>query len=631
MTLWPVSQPRFFMEIRFVTVVLSLMLILSASVSSFAQRTLVVTKTDDTSDGVCDVDCSLREAVIAAGPGNIIVFSGLFNSPQTITLTGGQIAVTKNLTIDGPGTVYLSVSGNNAGRILKISGGVTVNLSGMNFRDGRVGATVAESGGGAILLEGNSTLNLTDMEFMNNFAFNTQSQFGYGGAVCAFEGCTINIDRVYMHNNTARDGAAVRGGDGSGSVSIKDSTINNNIGEAVTGVMVVAGDSTFSRNSETGISGQHLTLTNSTVKGNGTGVSGGTSSGQLLIDKCVIEDNGVEFNDGRGGGVVNASFAGVIRNTVIRNNKKRQDGAGGGITTIRTLYVINSSVIQNTAADGGGIMNSSGHLFLTNSTVSGNVAEGFTPTSLGGGIYSLVNGANPSGQITITNSTIANNFASKGGGIYHESTNQARIRNSIIAGNTNTSAMEKDVSGVFISEGVNLIGTVSGSSGWSTADLLNQDPIIAPLGNNGSGSYTHALLPGSPAINAGDNSFAVDPLTMVSLITDQRGFQRFFGLPSAVVDIGSHEANYSSSPVTVSGRVTTSTGRGANMTRVKLDDDAGNIFYTQTNSAGFYRLPSLQPGTTYTIAISHKLYKFSSPQSFTADQNRNDLDFIGAF
>ena len=51
--------------------------------------TLVVTKTADTNDGICDTDCSLREAVTAAAVGDTIVFSSLFNTPQTITLTLG--------------------------------------------------------------------------------------------------------------------------------------------------------------------------------------------------------------------------------------------------------------------------------------------------------------------------------------------------------------------------------------------------------------------------------------------------------------------------------------------------------------------------------------------------------------
>jgi hypothetical protein len=178
-----------------------------------------------------------------------------------------------------------------------------------------------------------------------------------------------------------------------------------------------------------------------------------------------------------------------------------------------------------------------------------------------------------------------------------------------------------------MSEGFNLIGLSVGSSGWLASDLLNQDPLLARLANNGRNTFTHALLPGSPAINAGNNALAVDPQTMFPLVYDQRGFERFVG----TVDIGAYEASYSSSPVTVSGRITTSTMRGLDRVRIKLDNGQGQIVYTQTNPFGYYRFNNLSPGTTYTITVTHKLYSFTSPQFFTADQNRDDLDFVGVF
>ncbi len=94
------------------------------------------------------------------------------------------------------------------------------------------------------------------------------------------------------------------------------------------------------------------------------------------------------------------------------------------------------------------------------------------------------------------------------------------------------------------------------------------------------------------------------------------------------VDIGAYEASYSSSPVNVSGRITTYSGRGIERTRIRIDDGQGNVFYTQTNPFGYYRLNNLIPGMTYTITVTHKLYLFTSPQFFTADQNRDDLNFM---
>src|SRR4051812_20248475 len=87
-----------------------------AAISTYAAN-LTVTKIEDTNDGVCDADCSLRVAVVAAASGDTVVFSSLFSSPQTITLVNGQITIDKNLTINGTGQGLVTFSGNNASRI----------------------------------------------------------------------------------------------------------------------------------------------------------------------------------------------------------------------------------------------------------------------------------------------------------------------------------------------------------------------------------------------------------------------------------------------------------------------------------------------------------------------------------
>jgi hypothetical protein len=243
----------------------------------------------------------------------------------------------------------------------------------------------------------------------------------------------------------------------------------------------------------------------------------------------------------------------------------------------------------------------------------------------GGGILNRTNAS-----MVLTNSTISGNHGRReGGGIREETGANLIVRNTVIAGNTSASPTgEADVSGAVTSEGTNLIGNTTGNSGWIVGDLLNVDPMLGPLGSNGGPTLTHALLPGSPAINAGNNALAVDPLTMLPLTQDQRGRDRIAGGKGATVDIGAFEASYSSSPVTVSGRITTYSGHGIERTVIKVDGGQGNVFYTQTNPFGYYRLNNLSPGKTYTLTITHKLYLFTSPQFFTADQDRSDLDFI---
>jgi hypothetical protein len=116
------------------------------------------------------------------------------------------------------------------------------------------------------------------------------------------------------------------------------------------------------------------------------------------------------------------------------------------------------------------------------------------------------------------------------------------VRNTIIAGNRSGS-ISTDVKGTFVSQGYNLIGNPETSSGFSAAnyDILNPSggAMLAPLGNNGGPTPTHALLIGSAAINAGNNALAVDPANGNRILTtDQRGFARIIG---SSVDIGSFE------------------------------------------------------------------------------------------
>jgi hypothetical protein len=113
---------------------------------------------------------------------------------------------------------------------------------------------------------------------------------------------------------------------------------------------------------------------------------------------------------------------------------------------------------------------------------------------------------------------------------YHHCADLVRSKNrgnSIIAGYT-----RGDLSGVLTSQGHNLIGDSSGGSGYDKSDCLDVDPRLDRLKNNGGTTVTHALLPGSPAINAGDNTGARQ--------WDQRGpgFQR---IVNGTIDIGAFE------------------------------------------------------------------------------------------
>jgi hypothetical protein len=214
---------------------------------------------------------------------------------------------------------------------------------------------------------------------------------------------------------------------------------------------------------------------------------------------------------------------------------------GGGISglgspiKINSLTVTNSTISGNGATgEGGGIYNSGGNVTVTNSTISGNNSAG-----RGGGI------SNVAGGVTLTNSTVTGNTATspfgpvRGGGIY-SGIGGVSLTNTIAAGNTAPNG--PDLTASFATGGHNLIGTTSGATiPLTTGDIVNPTPLLGALGSYGGPTQTIPLLPGSPAIDAGDDAVCASTTTPVGAAVsgeDQRGISRPFGTHC---DIGAFE------------------------------------------------------------------------------------------
>jgi CSLREA domain-containing protein len=185
----------------------------SGSVAIFAS-TVMVTKTQDSNDGVCNADCSLREALASAQNGILINFATpLFSTPQTITLSGSALSVNNSLAIQGPGANLLSISGNNASRVFNIASGISVSLSGMTISGGN-----AVSGGGIV---NNGVLTLSDSAITGNSADS-------GGGILHAAG-TLTVIRSSISGNTANTTLGSSGGiDSSAALNVADSTISGN-------------------------------------------------------------------------------------------------------------------------------------------------------------------------------------------------------------------------------------------------------------------------------------------------------------------------------------------------------------------------------------------------------------------
>src|SRR5579871_3138518 len=109
---------------------------------------------------------SLRQAILDASSGDTIDFQSGLSSP--ITLTGGELAISKNLTISGPGAAVLAVSGSHSSRIFKVTGtSVTVTISGLTMTNGFYQQGLADPHGGSAIFN-DANLAISDCTFTDN-------------------------------------------------------------------------------------------------------------------------------------------------------------------------------------------------------------------------------------------------------------------------------------------------------------------------------------------------------------------------------------------------------------------------------------------------------------------------------
>ncbi len=291
-----------------------------------------------------------------------------------------------------------------------------------------------------------------------------------------------------------------------------------------------------------------------------TGVSGTITltSGQFLVDKSVIINgagadvlaldgnatsrifqtvtgetvliSGLTIRNGKGSqgsGILNADTATltIIYSTLSGNAA----GLGGGVFNSGTLIIISSTFSSNMASEGGGIYNSgSGMLTIINSTFSGNAAS-----ETGGGVFNI-------GTLQLANSTVSDNSAAfLAGGILNF--NNLEIGNTILNRGDSGVSIYSNGTGLVTSLGYNISSDDGSGILTGPGDQINTDPLLGPLQDNGGPTFTHALLPGSPAIEAGDPNFTPPPFY------DQRG-PGFNRVPNGRIDIGSFEVQAGTTP-----------------------------------------------------------------------------------
>lgn len=301
---------------------------------------------------------SLRDALSLANANadaDTIVFdSSAFSatSPQTIVLSSGELPLAHDVTVLGPGAGLLGVSGNNASRVLHVTGG-RATLSGLSILSG----AILTGDGGGVLVNGGTTLSMNGCVVAGNNAGGTKSNGG-GIAVAG----TLNLNACTVSGNTASAGGGIVTTTRSATISLNDCFV----------------------------------ATNTASAGNDGGIG---NSGTMTMTGCTVAGNIAKGTDntGNGGGVLNNGTLSLTNCTVVGNSSSGGGFGGGGLINTGALTLANCTVADNTASTiSGGIYNfSGGSLSLQASIVARN------------SVTTATSGSNPNIQSDAATSTFS--------------------------------------------------------------------------------------------------------------------------------------------------------------------------------------------------------------------------------
>ncbi len=372
------------------------------AIESQETNNFVVTKTADTNDGICDEDCSLREAIAVAQDNadvETITFSSLFtdpNNPKTIELDPalGQLETISDIVINGPGQDLLTIDAKETNRIFELSANVTI--TGLTIKNGL-----------------------------------SPGFFGGGGGILAFDNTLILKDVTIASCKTNLTGGAI-------------SLIHND-----------------------------LVLERVTLKDN------------LYTGSSAIQTYG-------GSAIFSESSVVTILDSAIHENHNSVAilaYASDFLEYDQTLNVDNSTISGNTAPDGASAIRA--------------ITDNYQSTT-----------------IEIANSTITDNSSNGEGaaivGIIGtiQTTNTWTAHNSIISGNR-ANGVSSDINGdsFEVDSSYNLIGTGGGLTNGNNGNITGvNDPLLAPLDDNGGNTLSHLPHANSPAINNGSTTATTDQI-----------------------------------------------------------------------------------------------------------------------
>jgi RHS repeat-associated protein len=488
-----------------------------------------------------------------------------FACDGAIRLTGLK-TISADTILDGTGrSVILSAS--NTVQLFKVNSGVTLTLLNLTLADGKT-----TTNGGAIYNSG--TVVASNCTFTGNTAVGTNGAAGSNGSGGggtggngtagkaggpASGGAIYNLGSLSLTRCTFLTNAAAGGSGGLGGNGGSGTSQGGNGGGGGAGGNALGG-AIYSTNS--------VSLTNCAFDGNavigGTGGSGGGANGGPFLG---TEGNGAKGGDGSGSGLYALQSSTVIGCTFSSNTAQGGDAGtagtnmvpitgnsgpttgasggnggaslGGGFANLGTNNTVNCTFYSNSAA--GGAAGDGG----PGGTTGGDGGNGGKGS--GGGLYS-------SGKTGVTNCTFSSGDVHGGPGgaagsgpFAGNSGSAGAVQGANIANNAGTFALKNSIIAYKVSDG-NGYGSPAISNGGNNissdasiplsggGSMTSTDPLLTVLADNGGPTKTCALLPTSPAIDAGNDSAAP--------VADQRGYFRYL-----TSDIGAFE--YAGQPASV--------------------------------------------------------------------------------
>jgi CSLREA domain-containing protein len=497
-------MPQHRMIIRSILIViLTVLLLISApdrqvrAVPTAEYFLYVDTWADDPAASACtsltNEDCSLRGAISYANAtpfGSVIhitippgaYYFSYYIPNEDLNATGDLDIIAREVHLHGTNNETTLIDGQTEDRVFDNHGG-TLTMEHLKISQGR--APAGNSGGGAILNRPGSSLALNNVIIDNNSVLGTSQYVDIGGGIANYG--TLTIQTTTITNNTACNGGGIAS---SGArMTIQNSYIGQNTARSDTNCGDGGGLTTLN-------GGSLMNISNTIVEENQAVRGGGMFNN---VDGAIITDSTLRYNEvsTNGGGFYNYGETTFNRVTFSNNTAP---GSGGGIANQDSLTLINTTVTANSAAAAGGL------ILYGNSTLSMD-------------------------HCTVAGNTVTSSISE----LWAQSDTIAAIHNSILAGSSygNTCYI---IGANLTDQGYNL--SSDQSCGFSTVshDLIDTNPLLSPLADNGGPTETMALSSGDPAIDMAD--------PILSLSKDQRGYFRPVNGnadPESISDIGAFE------------------------------------------------------------------------------------------